>query len=250
MEDNSPLFPPQLLKASNKQRLAYYDDYTMGHPFLDDAFERLKPIIREYGESLVIFIFGPTGAGKTKLIKLAEQWVIEQLLPELNLDRGRIPFALVEATLHKSGLFNPKDHLKRSLYALHEPTKFIDSKIDYGISGVYTNDQNKIVVKSQILETDLGWALEQALKHRRPQIFFIDEAHHMLSVASGRKLTDVPEAIKSLANRTRVLHGLAGTYQLLTLHDIGDQLSRRSVYIHLPRYMASSSCCKLPTTWQ
>ena len=60
----------------------------------------------------------------------------------------------------------------------------------------------------------------------------------MLAVASGRKLTEVPEAIKSLANRTEVLHGLIGTYDLLTLHDIGDQLSRRSLYIHLPRYDA------------
>ncbi|WP_245911879.1 TniB family NTP-binding protein [Brunnivagina elsteri] len=88
------------------------------------------------------------------------------------------------------------------------------------------------------METELGWALEQALKQRKPKIFFIDEAHHLLAVASGRKLTDVPEAIKSLANITHVLHGLIGTYDLLTLHDIGDQLSRRSIYIHLPRYNA------------
>lgn len=57
-------------------------------------------------------------------------------------------------------------------------------------------------------------------------------------VTSGRKLTDLPEAIKSLANRTEVVHGLVGTYELLTLHDVGDQLSRRSVYVHFPRYRA------------
>jgi hypothetical protein len=60
-------------------------------------------------------------------------------------------------------------------------------------------------------------------------------------VASGRKLTDLPEAIKSLANRTGVVHGLVGTYELLTLHDVGDQLSRRSVYVHFPRYRADST---------
>ena len=94
------------------------------------------------------------------------------------------------------------------------------------------------MIESKVIETDLGWALEQALKHRQPKIFFIDEAHHMLMVASGRKLTDLPEAIKSLANRTGVVHGLVGTYELLTLHDVGDQLSRRSVYVHFPRYRA------------
>jgi hypothetical protein len=238
MTDNQPLFPLELLDASPKQRLAYYNDYIMAHPFLDDAFERLKPIIRESGESRVLFIVGPTGVGKTKLIELIRQWVIQELLSELERDRGRIPFALVEAKLPKSGLFNIKDHLKRSLLALHEPQKLIDSKIDYGVSGVYVNELNQLVVRPKILETDLGWALEQALKQRRPMIFCIDEAHHMLSVASGRKLTDVPEAIKSLANITQILHGLVGTYELLTLQDLGDQLSRRSVYIHLPRYNA------------
>ena len=232
------LLPLELLSAPKKIRLAYYNDYTMAHPHLDEAFELLKPIIRHCGDSRLIFIFGPTGVGKTKLRLLAQKWVIEELLAELETDRGRIPVASVEAVLQKSGLFNAKDHLKRSLYALNEPEQLVNHKINYGVQGIYRNEDGQIALKPKILETDLGWALEQALKYRRPQIFFIDEAHHMLAVASGRKLTDVPEAIKSLANRTEVLHGLIGTYELLTLHDIGDQLSRRSVYIHLPRYNA------------
>ena len=231
-------FPPEVLTSPDEARLAYYDAYTMGHPYLDEAFEMLKPIIRNAGESRVIFIVGPTGVGKTKLRLLAEKWLIEENLATLQTDRGRIPVASVEAVLHKSGLFNAKDHLKRSLFALQEPERLVEHKIDYGVRGIRRNEDGQIVIESIILETELGWALEQALKHRRPYIFFIDEAHHMLAVASGRKLTDVPEAIKSLANRTEVVHGLLGTYELLTLHDIGDQLSRRSVYIHIPRYNA------------
>jgi hypothetical protein len=150
-----------------------------------------------------------------------------------------LPVASVEAVVQKSGLFNSKDHIKRCLFALNEP--LIDQKIDYGTRGIYRNNNGQIVIESKIIETDLGWALEQALKHRKPKVFFIDEAHHMLMVASGRKLTDLPEAIKSLANRTGVVHGLVGTYELLTLHDVGDQLSRRSVYVHFPRYRADST---------
>lgn len=231
-------FPIELLEQSKQARLAYYDAYTMGHPHLDAAFETLKPLIRDSGDSRVIFMVGPTGVGKTKLRLLTQKWVTEELLSALETDRGCIPVASVEAVLQKSGLFNAKDHLKRSLYALSEPEQLVNHKINYGVRGIRRNDSGQIVIESSILETDLGWALEQALKHRHPKIFFIDEAHHMLSVVSGRKLTDVPEAIKSLANRTEVLHGLVGTYELLTLHDIGDQLSRRSVYIHLPRYDA------------
>lgn len=237
-QEQLPQFPSKLLQASNKARLVYYDNYMMGHPYLDEAFETLKTIIREHGESRLIFVFGPTGAGKTTVRRLAEKWVIEQLFPLSNTNKGFVPVASVEAVLHKSGLFNAKDHLKRCLRALHEPEELIKYKVNYGVKGVYRDETGALVIPSVIVESELGWALEQALKHRKPKIFFIDEAHHLLTVASGRKLTDVPEAIKSLANRAEILHGLLGTYELLTLHDIGDQLSRRSVYIHLPRYNA------------
>lgn len=170
---DKPLFPVELLKASQKERLDYYDSYTMGHPLLDDAFEQLKPIIRECGESLIIFIVGPTGAGKTKLVELARKWVTEQAFPQLETDRGHIPSALVEVVLPKSGLFNAKDHLKRCLYALNEPEQLIDYKIKYGVQGIYNSDTGELVIKPRIIETELGWALEQALKYRRPQIFLL-----------------------------------------------------------------------------
>lgn len=229
-------FPPSLLTQSPEDRLAYFDNYTMAHPRLDEAFNLLKLLVNQSGESRVIFIYGPTGVGKTTLRLLIEKWLIESTLEELETNPGCIPVASVEAVIQKSGLFNSKDHIKRCLFALNEP--LIDQKIDYGTRGIYRNDKGQVIIESKVIETDLAWALEQALKHRKPKIFFIDEAHHLLMLASGRKLTDLPEAIKSLANRTEVVHGLVGTYELLTLHDVGDQLSRRSVYVHFPRYRA------------
>lgn len=229
-------FPTELLTKSIPERLDYFSHYTMAHPHLEEAFNFLKLVVSYSGESGVIFIYGPTGVGKTTLRLLIEKWLIESSLSELEADPGCLPVASVEAVVQKSGLFNAKDHLKRCLFALNEP--LIDHKINYQTRGIYHNNKGEIFISSKVIETELGWALEQALKHRKPKIFFIDEAHHMLMVASGRKLTDLPEAIKSLANRTGVVHGLVGTYELLTLHDVGDQLSRRSVYLHFPRYRA------------
>jgi hypothetical protein len=229
-------FPTELLTKSTPERLDYFFNYTIAHPRLEEAFNFLKLVVSHSGEPGVIFIYGPTGVGKTTLRLLIEKWLIESSLPELEADLGCLPVASVEAVVQKSGLFNAKDHIKRCLFALNEP--LIDHKINYGTRGIYHNNNGEIVISSKVIETELGWALEQALKHRKPKIFFIDEAHHMLMVASGRKLTDLPEAIKSLANRTGVVHGLVGTYELLTLHDVGDQLSRRSVYLHFPRYRA------------
>ena len=236
--ENNQQFPSKYHTASASEKLAYYDSYTMAHPYMDMAFETLKPIINDCGDSRIIFIVGPTGVGKTKLRLLIEKWIIESSLPLLKTNFGYIPVASIEARLFSGGLFNFKDHLKRCLHSLAEAPELIEHKINYGTSGVYHKPDGQLIIKPSILETELGWALEQALKQRKPKIFFVDEAHHLLAVTSGRKLTDVPEAIKSLANITQVLHGLIGTYDLLTLHDIGDQLSRRSIYVHLPRYNA------------
>lgn len=237
--ENHRYFPPELLGLSKEERLNYYaNNYRMLHPYLNNAFNILKRHIQCCGDSRIVIIVGPTGVGKSTLLKLIKDWVQEMFLSTLETDKGCIPVADVEVKLPNSGLFNSKIYLRDCLYALSEPKNLIENKINYGLRGIYRNERGEIVIESKILETELGCALEQALKQRRPYIFLIDEAHHMLSVASGRKLVDMPEAIKSLANRTKVLHSLFGTYQLLTLQDIGDQLSRRTLYIHLPRYNA------------
>jgi predicted AAA+ superfamily ATPase len=81
-------FPRSLLTQSEEVRLSYFDNYTMAHPRLEEAFNRLKLLVRHSGESRVIFIYGLTGVGKTTLRLLIEKWLIESSLPELEADPG------------------------------------------------------------------------------------------------------------------------------------------------------------------
>jgi hypothetical protein len=78
--------------------------------------------------------------------------------------------------------------------------------------------------------------MERALRYRRPQVVFIDEAQHLGRIASGRKLSDQLDVIKSIANRTQIVHVLLGTYELLAFRNLSGQLSRRSVDLHFARY--------------
>lgn len=43
--ENNQQFPSKYHTASASEKLAYYDSYTMAHPYMDMAFETLKPII-------------------------------------------------------------------------------------------------------------------------------------------------------------------------------------------------------------
>jgi hypothetical protein len=84
-------------------------------------------------------------------------------------------------------------------------------------------------------------AVEQALRFRRPAAVMIDEAQHLSKMASGRRLLDQLDVVKSIANQTRIVHVLFGTYDLLSFRNLNGQLSRRSLDVHFPRYRAESA---------
>ena len=83
---------------------------------------------------------------------------------------------------------------------------------------------------------ELRQALEQALRHRRPAAVLIDEAQHFTKIASGRRLSDQLDCLKSLASLTGCVHVLIGTYELLPCRNLSAQLSRRSLDLHFRRY--------------
>jgi hypothetical protein len=64
-------------------------------------------------------------------------------------------------------------------------------------------------------------------------------------MGSGRRLSDQLDVLKSLANRTRTVHVLIGTYELLAFRSLSAQLSRRSLDLHFPRYRADD-----PADWR
>ncbi len=57
-----------------------------------------------------------------------------------------------------------------------------------------------------------------------------------MKVASGAKLLDQLEWLKSMSNTMGVVHLLVGTYDLLDLRNLSSQVARRGHDIHFPRY--------------
>lgn len=64
----------------------------------------------------------------------------------------------------------------------------------------------------------------------------IDEAQHMLKLASGMKLIDQLNWGKSMTNTTSVLHILTGTYELLAMRRLNGQMARHGLELHFPSY--------------
>nr|WP_266889703.1 AAA family ATPase [Trichormus azollae] len=186
-----------------------------------------------------MFVYGPSSIGKTTMRLRVEQKLIEQALPELETDRCQIPVVGIEAIGTESNRFNWKDYFTRSLIALEEA--LIEYKVDYGSRGIHRNHQGELILEPRVTAPQLRRGLENALKYRRPKAFPIDEAQHMQKMASGRRLQDNMDCLKSLPNLTGVMHLLFSTYELLTCRNLSTQLSRHTVDIHFPRYNSKLS---------
>lgn len=223
-------FPRELLNRPIRERLAYFRSYTVAHPLLKEADAALKRAIQEPAGGALIFVLGPTGVGKTTLRLRVEQHLKEAFLPQAKEDMGCIPVVSVEAVAPDSGNFSWKDYYQRALRALEEP--LLRHKITCGPSDAHS-------FAGKTAGSELRYALEQALRFRRPAAMMIDEAQHLTKMASGRRLSDQLDSLKSLASLTGCLHVLIGTYELLPCRNLSAQLSRRSIDIHFRRYQNS-----------
>jgi len=236
IEMTSTGVPASVMNGSVASRLEYFRSFTMAHPLLKAVDIALREAIREPAGASLIFVYGPTGVGKTTLRNRVENQLKESLIPLLEQDPGRVPVVSIEAAAPDSTQFSWKDYYKRALMAMEEP--LIGKKITYSIRGLDRDISGRLVVDGRTVGLELRHAVENTLIHRRPAAFFVDEAQHLTKVRGGRKLHDQLDSIKSLASLTNVVHVLIGTYELLPFRNLSAQLSRRSIDVHFPRYRA------------
>lgn len=220
-------FPATLLTQPAGARQEYFEQRCLiEHPHLTRVLDQIVQTICPPGEGAstrrpgtMALVIGPSRVGKTTLIRLLEERLLERAKSQMERDASFIPFASITAAGPNASHFDWRTYYRAILRGLADP--FVDGKI------------------ARIRERELREAMETALLQRRPIALIVDEAHHLAKTSQGRYLQDQLDHLKYFENLTGVSHLLVGTYDLRPFRKINAQLACRSVDIHFPRYDAA-----------
>lgn len=230
-------FSKELLEKSPAERIGYFAAHRIAHTKLMKAYNALLEAVEDAKDGSIITILGPTGVGKTTLLERLRQKAVNEFYGasiEQNPEAGGcIPIVMVEAASADKG-FDWKDYYRRLLAELYDPIPA--RKLDYRKWESLPGEVSEILQSDRTPATVYRRAVEKALKHRKPRAVLIDEAQHIGATGSGRKTLDQLNHIKSIANLSKTVHVLCGSYELLSFLNLSGQLSRRSSEIHFERY--------------
>lgn len=237
-------FPAGLLESSTEERVGYFRKKFIQHGRHKEVLQQVIRAIRYSSEAQIIWVYGPSGVGKTTLSRLLLRKLLEEAIAEMEVNPGTMPAILLELAPATLGRFDWVGVYEGLLRAANEPEALIEHKID--LSPAYAHSSQSVpsplTLERGTPLRKLRYAIESCFRNRKVRVALLDEAHHLKQFAKGaRSMLEQMDNIKSLANTTDATFVLIGTYELLPLTELSDQLCRRSTRVHFSRYRWDSA---------
>ncbi len=217
------------LTPEARARLDAFKAVTVKHAHLTRVDDQLSLWVEEHTDATHVLLCGPGGVGKSKaLTVVAERFAREES------DRFVVPILLLEPIPPDLG-----PYLRLDYY-----WQIIDALKDHLLVKELVGNVAHLMAAPKATRSKLGaidWlkmraVAEQALIRARVKAVFADEGHRLMQGDGSHSVDEQLEWLKSLSNRTNVLHVLAGPYALFGFRNTSGQLARRGRDIHFARY--------------
>lgn len=204
--------------AEQQSLIETFMSRTIRHPALDRAEARLLSVARAPAGANIIFLFGPSGVGKSTLITRAVAALSADYREAMLADPSMRPVIAVDAPA-SSKVFDWVEFYRVGLEELREPIA------------------TDLSARSRLGSANQARArFARSLKQHSTRIVIVDEAAHIKAGISDERLESQLNLFKSLSLELDVLFVLAGTYDILPLRDVNPQLGRRGRDVHFRRY--------------
>jgi hypothetical protein len=214
------------MTPETRTRLEGFKAVKVKHPRLDEVDQQVTQAIDEHAGYTHLLLYGPSGVGKSTVMRrIAERFCAD------DPDPAHVPVVLIEARPSDTGTYVRLDYYRQVLLALKAHVVVQERLVNITAAATPTRASRHATEW-----LDLREAVEQALERLHVKAVIIDEAQHLMQVAAPLKPTDQLDWLKSMTNRTSVLHVLVGTYDLFDFRNLHGQAARRGRDIHFPRY--------------
>ena len=210
----------QVPKA-NSQR-SPFADWACGHAFYDRVFQWIIERLFCLSEPSVLLIIGPTGAGKSTMIRHVSSQLAIRMASAMKDDPSRLHKVYAEA--------------------VYVPTRGFDWE---GLFTALLSDANEILLNRKVAKVwppekpnlkGLASAVNTMLLNHAPPAAIIDEGGSFVESDSDESLDRVLGFLKSIGNRSRTHLLIFGDYRMAKMSTLNAQLNRRCLIMHLSNY--------------
>jgi tRNA A37 threonylcarbamoyladenosine biosynthesis protein TsaE len=217
------------MTPEDRARLDVFKDVKVKHPRLEEVDRLVSQMIEEHAGATHLLLYGPSGVGKSTVMKrLTERFIAAEP------NRAIVPVVWVEARPSDTGVYARLDYYRQVLSGLREHAAVKDHLMHLALTAPPSRKRLEAVEWLEMRE-----AVEYALERLQVKAVVIDEAQHLMQVTTPLRPVDQLDWLKSMTNRTQVLHVLVGPYDLFDLRNLSGQAARRGRDIHFPRYHLS-----------